>query len=210
MEPGNYIYVQDGFAIPADLVSIPKRYKPFIDHVLVNHGLLQDRISKLAEDISILYDGQKVTMLVVLKGAFRFAKDLAEAIDRVQGNIIYNLEFIRVKSYENDSQQTVRIESMEKIALENRNIIVIEDLVDSGTTLSGLKTEILSHNPASLRICTLFYKRNPINTVIIPDVIGFSVPNDWIIGYCMDYNEVFRDLNHVSILNEEGKAHFRV
>lgn len=209
MDSGEFIVINDNQSIPASLVTIPVRYEKYIDHVLLNHGLIQDRISKLAEDISIFYAKEPFTILVVLKGAFRFAKDLVEALDKI-GSTHYNLEFIRVKSYENDLQQEIQVEGIEKIAVADKHILIIEDLVDSGKTLHKLKSYLLAKSPKSLKISVLIFKRNALNDLILPDLIGFSIPNEWIVGYNMDYNERFRDLIHVGILNDLGKEAFRI
>ena len=209
MEPGDYIFIKDKDTIPASLLSIPKRYENYVDQVLVNSGLIQDRVTKLAEEIGKRFEGQSLTIIVVLKGAFRFAKDLVEALDKT-GSVFYNLEFIRMKSYENDSQNEISVDGLEKIEIRGKKILILEDLVDSGNTLNKLKSLILSKEPESLTISVLIFKRNPKNVYIFPDIIGFSIPNEWIVGYNMDYNERFRDLSHIGILNDRGKEEFRV
>ena len=115
-----------------------------------------------------------------------------------------------MKSYENDSQNEISVDGLEKIEIRGKKILILEDLVDSGNTLNKLKSLILSKEPESLTISVLIFKRNPKNVYIFPDIIGFSIPNEWIVGYNMDYNERFRDLSHIGILNDRGKEEFRV
>ena len=210
MDTGNFIFIDDNQIIPSPLVSIPKRYENYVDKILVNHGLILDRIHKLAEDISNEYHDQSLTILVVLKGAFKFAKDLVDALDKLGSHLSYNLEFVRVKSYENEHQNDIQVQGLEKIQIAGKHILIVEDLVDSGKSLSLLKSLLLEKNPMSLKIAVLIFKRNSNNTLILPDIIGFSIPNEWIVGYNMDYNDKFRDFKHIGILNDLGKEAFRL
>jgi len=210
MERGEYIFVADDHYIPSEFLSIPKRYVGFVDKILVNNGLIVDRIHKLAQEINQIYAGQHLVILVLLKGAFRFAKDLTNSIDGFENSVTYNLEFVRVKSYENDVQHEIKIQGLENINLEGKHVLVVEDLVDSGNSLTKVKEILSGKGLANLRVSVLFFKRNPINTLIVPELIGFSIPDEWIVGYGMDYNEAFRDFNHVGVLNEIGKEHYRI
>ena len=210
MDQGDFIFINDDESTPASMVSIPRRYDRYLDKILVNSGLIHDRIAKLAEDISKLYQAESLTILVVLKGGSRFAKDLVDALDRTSGLSRYNLEFIRMKSYENERQNEIQVEGLEKIDLLGKNVLIVEDLVDSGKTLQRLRDILAARQLKTLRIAVLLYKRNPLNNLIAPEIIGFSIPNLWIVGYNMDYNERFRELNHIALLNDQGKEAFRV
>jgi hypoxanthine phosphoribosyltransferase len=210
MNPENCVYIADGYSIPAPLLSLPHRYGPYIDKVLVNHGLLQDRVAKIAADLASFYAGESVTFLVLLKGASHFARDLIECIDQSACSLLYNLEFIRVKSYCNDQQANVQVHGLDKVPISGKNVVIVEDIIDSGRSLLSVKPLLLAKSPKSLRVACLFFKRNPENTQVLSDFTGFCIPNEWIVGYNMDYNERFRDLHHVGVLNDRGKAHFRV
>jgi hypoxanthine phosphoribosyltransferase len=204
------IFIPDNQTVPSSLLYVPTKYQKYIDDILINYGLIQDRIAKLAENITKIYDGSSLTILVILKGAFKFAKDLTDEIDKVKSSLEYNLEFIRVKSYENESQNEIQVQGLDKINIEGKNVLIVEDLVDSGNSLNKLKTLITEKQPASFRIAVLLYKRTLANTLIMPDIIGFSIPDRWIVGYNMDYNEKFRDLQHIAILNDLGKEDLRL
>lgn len=210
MEQGECIFIPDGEYIPAEFLSIPKKYNGFVDKILTSHGLIVDRIHKLAQKINEMYEGQHLVILVLLKGAFRFAKDLTNSIDGFENSVNYNLEFVRVKSYENDVQHEINIQGLENINVEGKHVLIVEDLSDSGNTLSKVKSILLEKRVASIKVSVLFFKRNPKNTFIVPDLIGFSIPNEWIVGYGMDYNEAFRDFSHVGILNDKGKENFNL
>lgn len=103
----------------------------------------------------------------------------------------YEMEFIKAKSYENDSSSgTVTITGLEGISLQNKHVLVVEDLIDTGRTLKALVSKLREYEPADLKITTLIYKRNEENGGFLPDFLGISVPNEFIVGYHMDYNDV--------------------
>lgn len=209
METGNYPFIKEEHQLPARFFHIPSKYKEYIDTLVLSQGLIQNRIRKLAEEICEFYASEKVTLLCVLKGAFRFTKDLTDELDRI-GTLNYDLEFVRVKSYQDDCQGQVQMGGTEFLNITNRNVLIVEDLVDTGTSLVKLVEELRPKNPRSIKITVLTYKRNEVNEFITPEFIGFSIPNVWIVGYHCDYNEYFRDLEHLCILNEKGKSAFKV
>lgn len=212
MEKGPYIFVNDEDYVIPSLFSIPSHYAPYIGGVFVSKGLIQDRIKKISEDVMNHFQDNPITILVVLRGAFRYAKDLIEAIDSLPNPNFrhYNLEFIRARSYVNNVQQEVVVEGLDSLDLEGKHVLIVEDLVDRGKTLSRVVELVRAKNPADLKISVLAFKRNPVNQWIVPDFIGFSLPNDWIIGYHIDYNNHFRDLPHICKLNDHGIEKFRV
>ena len=211
MEEGRYIYISDTFNLSPKMIQIPEKYQGYLESTLVSHGTIKDRIAKLAEDIVSSSPSQDLIFLCILRGAFRFCNDLMVEI----GNYLHStdhthvVEYIRARSYVNDSQEEVTVEGLESLNLRGRHVIIVEDMVDRGNTLLKLSEIIRAKEPASLRIAVLAYKRNPVNTFIVPDFIGFSLPNKWIVGYNIDYNGHFRDLSHISVVNDEGKVAFR-
>ena len=223
MERGNWIYVEDSHRRDNHEFSIPARYLPYVDGIYVNRGTIKDRIRKLAEDIAAYFGDKTITILVVLRvttiqGGFRFSKDLVAALDNLPltSTKPYEMEFIKAKSYENDtSSGTVTITGLEGISLQNKHVLVVEDLIDTGRTLRALVSKLREYEPADLKITTLIYKRNEENCGFLPDFLGISVPNEFIVGYHMDYNDVrfmqyFRDFPHLARVNELGKETFRI
>jgi hypoxanthine phosphoribosyltransferase len=212
MEQGNYIYISDTYELNPSLVSGNPKYAEYLKNILVTNGGIKDRIRKLSENILSEFQGQELIFLCVLRGAFRFCKDLVDRIeeDSARYDISHCVEFIRARSYVNDTQEEVTIEGIDHLKLEGKNVIIVEDMVDRGKTLAKVSDLIRQKNPASLKIVVLAYKRNPENTFILPDFIGFSLPNEWIVGYNIDYNGHFRDFQHVAVLNDKGKDAFRI
>lgn len=207
---GNYIYIDDQFYLNPDLVVVPDRYNGYLETILITNGGVRDRTKKLAYDIVKEFSGEKIVFICVLRGAFMFFKDLVDKAHKVtKGDFSHAVEFIRAKSYNNDVQNEVTVEGISNLDLEGKNVVIVEDMVDSGKTLAAVTDIIRSKNPKIVKVCVLAYKRNPKNVHIMPDYIGYSIPDKWIVGYNIDYNGHFRDLSHVAALNDQGKVHFR-
>jgi hypoxanthine phosphoribosyltransferase len=212
MEPcGDYIYVADDEGIPPDQLIIPPKYQGYIETILISSSSIKDRVRKLAEDILKQLPTEEIYFLCVLRGAFRFCKDLVEKIEKLNhfSDNIHILEFIRARSYVGDQQEEVVVEGLEGLNLEGKNVVIVEDMVDKGKTLMKVLEAVNQVRPKTVKVCVLVYKRNPENTFIMPDYIGYSLPNKWIVGFNIDFNGHFRDLPHIGVLNDRGKAEFR-
>lgn len=198
------VVVADKAGLDPKLLSMPPLYQvpftqEFMESVLVPHGLIEDRIKKIAFDIREAYGDRTITMLVILRvlitqGAFRYAKDLVDAMDKLQYSRTtyrpYDLEFIRVRSYTNDQQTGVTISGLDIATLRGKDVLIVEDMIDSGKTMQMLLETLGAVGCASLKVTTLVVKRNPLGSGYMPDFVGFSLPNDWIVGYHTDYNDV--------------------
>ena len=134
----------------------------------MTRGLIKDRVKKLAEDIDSHFGNDALTCLVVLRGAFRFAKDLIKEMEDVHTGQLRQLdvEFIRARSYQANQRKELKLEGIDGLNLAGKKVLVIEDLVDSGNTLSNLVRQLRELEPADLRVVALTYKRNPENTFI--------------------------------------------
>ena len=183
------------------------------------HGMICDRISKLAVDIVKAYRfgelGTRVTMLCVLKGGHQFFSDLCNALKRLTLTGVseppLTFDFIRVKSYSNmESSGKPKIEATgtDLSALKGKHVLVVEDIIDTGTTMSMLVPHLSTFGAQSVRVATLLQKRTPKSNGFKGDYIGFSIPEKFVVGYCLDYNEIFRDMDHICVMSEAGiKAH---
>ena len=207
---GNYIFIDNDYYLSPDLVTVSERYNGFLETILITNGGVRDRTKKLAHDIVKEFHGEQIVFICVLRGAFMFFKELVDKAHKVtKGDFSHAVEFIRAKSYNNDVQNEVTIEGLSSLDLEGKNVVIVEDMVDSGRTLAAVTEIIRGKNPKILRVCVLAYKRNLQNVHIVPDYIGYSIPDKWIVGFNMDYNGHFRDLSHIAVLNDQGKVHFR-
>ncbi len=116
-------------------------------------------------------------------------------------------DFIRVKSYVGtESSGDVRIESIgvDLQALKGRHVLLCEDIIDTGTTMSMLIPHLQQYEPTTVRVATLLQKRTPKSNGFRADFVGFSIPDKFVVGYCLDYNEVYRDMQHICVMNESG------
>lgn len=162
--------------------------------VLIDEKTLQEKIDELAEEIMKDYEGKDITFICILKGSVLFTVDLAK---KIKNNV--RLEFIRVSSY-GDSQVssgkvTMKLDLQDSI--EGRDVIVIEDIIDTGRTLSYLRDYLKDKNPASFKICTLLDKKERREFDIEPDYTAFVIPDKFVVGYGLDDRENFRNLPYV-------------
>jgi hypoxanthine phosphoribosyltransferase len=181
--------------IPADLRDLP--LSEAIERVLVDADAIAARIHALGQEISAAYRGQDLLLISVLKGSIVFMADLIRAI-----TIPHAIDFMATSSYGAGTQSSgvVRILKDLNQSIEGRNVLVVEDIIDSGHTLHYLVRILQERQPASLRICTLLDKpeRREVDTHV--DWIGFSIPNDFVVGYGLDYNELYRNLPYIGVL----------
>jgi len=168
--------------------------------VLITKTMLQRKIKELAKQIESDYKGKDLTVICLLKGSVYFTADLTKYLRK---NII--VECMRLSSYEGtNSTGVIKMKLDLDEPVTNKHILIIEDIIDTGRTLSYLVDYLKGENPTSLKICTLLNKpdRRVIN--INPDYSGFTIPNLFVIGYGMDYNEKYRNLPNIScFINSE-------
>ena len=164
--------------------------------VLISKDDLQARILALGEEITSDYAGRAPLLIGVLKGAFMFMSDLARAID-----LPVEFDFMAVSSYGNSTRSSgvVRIVKDLDIDLADRDVIIVEDIVDSGLTLNYLRRNLLARNPASLQVCALLVRENHRVDEAILRYEGFRVPSDFLVGYGLDVNERFRNLSDIRV-----------
>ncbi|MDX1498700.1 MAG: hypoxanthine phosphoribosyltransferase [Woeseiaceae bacterium] len=171
--------------------------------VLISEEDLKRRVSELAAEISKDYaDKGEVVLVGVLKGAFIFLADLSRRL-----LIPRTIEFIAVSSYDDGSVSTgaVRLVMDVRGSIENRHVIIVEDIVDTGHTLAYLIDLIRSHRPASVRTCTLLHKTEAAEVEVPIDYTGFSIGNEWVVGYGLDYAEQDRTLPYIGIVQPDDQ-----
>lgn len=168
-----------------------------IESVLLDESVLANRIHELGEEISKDYAGEEVMLVGILKGASVFMSDLIRQI-----SVTAYIDYMVVSSYGNSAETSgvVRIIKDLEDNIEGKNIIIVEDIVDTGLTLAYLKHNLLSRNPKSIKICTLLDKPARREKEIDIDYKGFEVPDEFIIGYGIDYAEKYRNLPFIGIL----------
>jgi hypoxanthine phosphoribosyltransferase len=179
-------------------------YPGDIKSVLLTEEQIQARIAELGEEIGNQYreaaaeTGQDLLLITVLKGAVIFVTDLARAIP-----IPTQFEFMAVSSYgtSTSSSGVVRILKDLDRDIQGRDVLIVEDVVDSGLTLSWLLRNLTSRHPRSLRVCTLLRKPDARGANVDIAYVGFDIPNDFVVGYGLDYDERYRDLSYIGTLD---------
>jgi hypoxanthine phosphoribosyltransferase len=170
-----------------------------IGEVLVSAEELGQRVRELGVELSRDYEGRDLVMIGVLKGAVFFLADLMREL-----TVPCELDFMAVSSYgsSTDSSGVVRILKDLDASIEDRDVLVVEDVVDSGLTLHYLVKSLRARNPASLEVCALLTKRDRRRVALPIRYVGFEIPNRFAIGYGLDYAQQYRNLGYVAALEE--------
>ncbi|MGY1635707.1 hypoxanthine phosphoribosyltransferase [Geodermatophilus sp. SYSU D00742] len=171
-----------------------------MDHVLLSEEQIQAKIAELAARIGEDYAGKEVLLVGVLKGAVLFMSDFARAL-----HLPTQMEFMAVSSYGSatSSSGVVRILKDLDRDISDRHVLVIEDIIDSGLTLSWLLKNLGGRRPASLEVCALLRKPDAVKVDVPVRYIGFDIPNEFVVGYGLDYAERYRDLPYIATLKPE-------
>jgi hypoxanthine phosphoribosyltransferase len=184
---------------------MPKPYQHYLDKVLIEEHTLQKRIHELGQQITQDYDGKQDLLLIcVLKGGVLFLTDLMRSID-----IPHSVDFMAVSSYGANARQStgaVRIEMDLHTDIANRNLLIVEDIIDSGHTLNYIMRSLEARQPASIKICTLLSKPERREVNIDVDYIGFEIPNEFVFGYGLDLDEYYRDLPFIGVVRPDAYA----
>ena len=174
---------------------------PAIGQTLVGQEDLANRVREMGEEISRDYDGRELVLVGVLKGAVFFVADLMRHLD-----VHCSIDFMAVASYgsSTDSSGVVRILKDLDISIEGRDVLIIEDIVDSGLTLNYLLRTLSARNPASLEVCALLTKPERRKVDLPIRYVGFEIPNEFAIGYGLDHDERYRNLPYVAALSDRS------
>ncbi|MEQ8186573.1 MAG: hypoxanthine phosphoribosyltransferase [Candidatus Eremiobacterota bacterium] len=171
-----------------------------VKKVLFSSEDIEEKVKELGEKISKDYEGKEVLFLGILKGAFLFMSDLCR---HVRGKIMF--DFIEVSSYGGglSSSGQVRILKDLDVNIEGKHVLIVEDIVDNGITLDYLINYIKVRKPESLKICALLDKKAHRKIPLNIDYSGFDCPDEFVLGYGLDYGEFYRNLPFIGVLNEE-------
>ena len=171
-----------------------------VGKVLIGEERLQERIRELGRELSQDYAGRELLLVGVLKGAVFFMADLMRSI-----TVPCEIDFMAISSYgaSTDSSGVVRILKDLDLNIEGRHVLVVEDIIDSGLTLSYLLRNLESREPASLEICALLTKPERREIDVPVRYVGFEIPNEFVIGYGLDFAERYRNLPYVGVLDTE-------
>lgn len=172
-----------------------------IDHILVTEEQLKAKVAELGAQISRDYAGHDLLLVSILKGSVVFMADLMRAI-----SIPCGIDFMIVSSYGGANTTTSGLVKIIKDLdqdLGGKDVLIVEDILDTGVTLSNLVPMLEMRNPKSVRLCTILSKPSRRKVDIEPDYIGFEVPDEFVVGYGLDYDEKYRNLPYIGVLKPE-------
>ncbi|CAN5311409.1 hypoxanthine phosphoribosyltransferase [soil metagenome] len=178
-------------------------YDGEIQSILIDEDAIAARIGELAKEISADYADRELLLVGVLKGAVMFMSDLARALERPA-----ELEFMAVSSYGSSTSSSgiVRILKDLDRDISGRHVLVVEDIIDSGLTLSWLLKNLTSRTPLTLEVCALLRKPDAVKVDVPVRYVGFDIPNEFVVGYGLDYAERYRDLPYIGLLEPDVYA----
>ena len=166
---------------------------------LLSEQEIKKRVKELGKQITEDYKNKNLVVLCVLKGSIIFTADLVREIE-----LPLTIETIRAKSYVGtQTTQNVLLSDCFTESLEGKDLLIIEDILESGYTLSKIRDSLQTKNPLSVKLCTLLYKEELRKTDIVPDYYGFKIGPEFVVGYGLDYNGQYRNLPHIAVPNDD-------
>lgn len=173
---------------------------PSIEKILISEEELKNAVKKLAAQINNDYKNEPLTLVVILKGSMVFASDLMRHL-----TMPVTIDFMQASSYGSGtvSKGFIKIKQDLSSDIEGKNVLIIEDIIDSGNTLHKLKELLKERNPKSVRICTVLDKPDRRVTPVEVEYSGIVIPDEFVVGYGLDYDEYLRNLPYVGILKKE-------
>lgn len=165
---------------------------------LLSEAEVTKRIREMADKITKDYSGKQLHLIGVLKGSVFIVTELAKNI-----NLPLTMDFMAVSSYGNGTESVGRVKIVKDLdeSIEGKDVLLVEDIVDSGNTLSFLKEMLLSKKPATLKLCTLLDKPSRREKDIKVDYVGFEIPDEFVVGYGLDYAQKYRNLPYIGIVH---------
>jgi hypoxanthine phosphoribosyltransferase len=177
-----------------------------IKDVLVSEEVIQGKVQELGKKISKDYKGKELVIIAIMRGAMLFLADLVRSI-----SIPVVIDFMFVTSYKKASKSSgvIRIIKDLKEDIEDKYVLIIEDIMDTGLTFSYLKRYLKAHKPKSIKICTLLDKPSRRLVKVKPNYVGFVIPDEFVVGYGLDYLELYRNLPYIALLTDQAKRRLR-
>ena len=175
--------------------------KENIERVLLSEEQIQEKVRELAAVLSKKYEGKNPVFVGVMKGVFMFFADFVKRVD-----VPCQVDFMWISSYKGTESSHMEVKRDLSSDIRGRHVVILEDIFDTGNSLDFTYKHLMSKEPASLAVCTLLDKpdrRNPAVT-LKPEYVGFTIPNEFVIGYGLDFDEYYRNLPYVGVLKPEA------
>jgi hypoxanthine phosphoribosyltransferase len=171
-----------------------------LEEIIISEQMIKRRVKKLGDEITAAYPGEEITVIAIINGALLFAADLLREIRRP-----IRLDCIRVSSYRNDTRSLGRPEIVHSLTIDiaNRHVLLIDDILDTGKTLSVVVNLIRKLNPATVRTCVLLDKKGRREVDFEADFVGFPIPDQFVVGYGLDFAERYRNLSSIGVLKPQ-------
>lgn len=171
-----------------------------VEKILVDEENIHDAVNRIAENLNRDLEGESLLVIIILKGSTPFAMDLIRKL-----NMPVQLDFMQVSSYGKSTESAGFINIKRDIEqdISGKNILIVEDIIDSGNTLYKLKTLFESRNAKSVRICTMLDKPSRRVVDVAVDYVGYEIPDEFVVGYGLDYDENYRNLPYIGVLKRE-------
>lgn len=171
-----------------------------IDHILISEEQLRARIAELGQELAADYGDKEPIFIGVLKGVVNFFTDMVRATP-----IRCEYDFLAVSSYGSGTSTSGNVRMLKDVScdIRGRHVVILEDILDSGLTLKFVTEHLRAMEPASLKICTLLDKPERRKVDVYADYVGFTIPNEFVVGYGLDYQEFYRNLPFVGVLKPE-------
>ena len=178
--------------------------KPMPKTVLISESQIQKRILELGKQISKDYENRELVLICVLRGATLFFADLAREI-----SLPLRFEFLQTSSYHNSTEPSKDIQFIRAGSeyVKNRDVLIVEDIIDTGQTLKFLVEHLETLDPNSIKICTLLDKPSRREVSVEIDYLGFEIPNIFVVGYGLDYGQLYRNLPYIAVLESTSETH---
>ena len=173
---------------------------PQAERILVSSEEIKEATTRLAKQINNDLNGEELLVIIILKGSMVFASDLIKEL-----TMPVTIDFMRVSSYGSSTVSSGFIQIKQDLEqdITGKNVLIVEDIIDSGNTLFKLKELLMERNPKSVRICTLLDKPSRRVSDVKVDYDGIAIPDEFVVGYGLDYNETLRNLPYVAVLKKE-------
>lgn len=167
--------------------------------VLIGQEELEARIAELGEQITRDYEGKELHLICILKGGVMFMTELSKHIGP---SVHVSMDFMSVSSYGNERKSTGHIRILKDLdePIEGREVLIVEDIIDSGKTLAHLMEVLSCRKPASLRLCTMLDKPDRREVEVKVDYVGFQIPDKFVLGYGLDYDQYYRNIPYIAVV----------
>lgn len=177
-----------------------------VKNILISEEAIQKKTQELGKKISKDYRGKELVIVAIMRGAMLFLADLVRHI-----SVPAAIDFMFVTSYKKASKSSgaIRIIKDIKEDIEDKYVLIIEDIIDTGLTFSYLKRYLKAHNPKSIKICTLLDKPSRRLVKVKPNYVGFTIPDEFVVGYGLDYLELYRNLPYIATLTDKAKERLK-